>query len=107
MPDAPLTPAVFHVLLSLADGPLHGYAVMQAVERAAGPSLSSGPGTIYGTIQRLEDAGFVREVPGPRSGRRRQYALTPQGRRALEHEARRLTQLAKLVRAKRISPHEA
>ncbi len=107
MPDTPLTPAVFHVLLALADGPLHGYAVMQAVEGTAGPTLSTGPGTIYGTIQRLEDAGFVREVLGARSSRRRQYALTPQGRRALESEARRLTQLAKLVRAKRISPHEA
>jgi DNA-binding PadR family transcriptional regulator len=107
MAEPPLTPAVFHVLLALADGPLHGYAVMQAVERTAGTSLSTGPGTIYGTIQRLEEAGLVRELLGARSGRRRQYALTSQGRRALEHEARRLTDLVKLVRARRIAPHEA
>ncbi len=72
MIDAPLTPAVFHVLLALADGPLHGYAIMQAVERTAGPGLSTGPGTIYGTIQRLEDGGLVREVAAPKTGRRRQ-----------------------------------
>jgi DNA-binding PadR family transcriptional regulator len=103
MTDAPLTPAVFHVLLALAEGPLHGYAIMQAVERTAGPGLSTGPGTIYGTIQRLEDAGFVREAAAPKTGRRRQYALTPAGRRALEAEAARLTRLARLVRNRRIA----
>ena len=106
MTDAPLTPAVFHILLALADGPLHGYAIMQAVERTAGPGLSTGPGTIYGTIQRLEDAGLVREVTAPRTGRRRQYALAPAGKRALEAEGTRLTRLARLVRSRRIAPTE-
>jgi DNA-binding PadR family transcriptional regulator len=79
---------------------------MQAVERTAAPGLSTGPGTIYGTIERLEDAGLVREVAAPRQGRRRQYALTPSGRRALEVEAARLTRLARLVRSRRIAPNE-
>jgi len=66
----PLTAAVFHILLALADGPLHGYAVMQAVEETAGPDLRMGPGTIYGSLQRMEDAGLVKEVAS-RSGDRR------------------------------------
>ena len=49
----PLTPAVFHILLALADGPLHGYAIMQAVGRSAGASMPAGPGTIYGALQRM------------------------------------------------------
>lgn len=44
----PLTSAVFHILLALADGPLHGYAIMQAVEKSAGAEMRMGPGTIYG-----------------------------------------------------------
>ena len=67
--QVPLTPAVFHVLLALADGPLHGYAIMQAVEASAGRELRMGPGTIYGSIQRMEEAGLVRELPGTRYAR--------------------------------------
>ncbi len=59
---ASLTPAVFHIMLALVDGPRHGYAIMQAVETDAGPALRMGPGTIYGSLQRMEDAGLVREV---------------------------------------------
>ena len=103
----PLTPAVFHVLLALADGPLHGYGIMQAVEAAAGPATRMGPGTIYGTLQRLEDAGLVRELTVRNDERRRVFALQPAGRRALEQEATRLTRLAALVRAKRLVPEKA
>jgi DNA-binding PadR family transcriptional regulator len=105
--QAPLTPAVFHILLALADGPLHGYAIMQAVEAAAGPDLRMGPGTIYGSLQRMEDAGLVREVASQSDDRRRVFALLPAGRRALEAEARRLTRLAALVRGKRLVAGEA
>jgi DNA-binding PadR family transcriptional regulator len=101
-----LTPAVFHILLALTDGPLHGYAIMQAVERAAGSSLRMGPGTIYGSLQRMEDAGLVREERARSDERRRVFALEPAGRRALEAEARRLVHLAALVRAKRLVTHE-
>jgi len=102
MSDAPLTPAVFHVLLALAEGPQHGYAVMRSVEQSAGPGWRAGPGTIYGTLQRIETNGLVRELPA-RPGRRRQFALTPLGRRALSAEAVRLTRLARLVRAHGLS----
>ena len=101
-PPPPLTPAVFHILLALADRPLHGYAIMQAVEDSAGSAM--GPGTIYGTLERLESAGLVREVGG--TERRRVFALLPAGRKALQAEAQRLARLATLVRAKRLVPRE-
>lgn len=104
MADAPLTPAVFHILLALADGPLHGYAIMQAAEASAG--FTMGPGTIYGTLERLEASGLVRELPAARDDRRRLFALQPAGRAALQAEARRLARLAALVRARRLLPRE-
>lgn len=100
----PLTPPVFHILLALADGPLHGYAIMQAVEQTAGAEPSMGPGTIYGSLQRMEDAGLVKEVAARTADRRRLFTLLPAGRRALAQEARRLSRLAALVRARRLVP---
>ena len=101
----PLTPAVFHVLLALADGPRHGYAIMQAVEQSSG--LAMGPGTVYGTLERLEASGFVREQSATRKDRRRMFTLLPAGREALQHEAERLSRLASLVRARRLLPRES
>ncbi len=105
--QVPLTPAVFHILLALAEGPLHGYAIMQAVEESAGEELKMGPGTIYGSIQRMEEAGLVRELASRSGDRRRVFGLQPAGRRALEAEARRLTRLAALVRSRRLVTGEA
>jgi DNA-binding PadR family transcriptional regulator len=96
----PLTPVVFHILLALADGPLHGYAIMQAVEASSGSEM--GPGTIYGSLQRMEDAGLVKEVAARGDDRRRVFALQAAGRRALQAEAERLTRLTALVRGKRL-----
>ena len=103
----PLTPAVFHILLALADGPRHGYAIMQAVERSADAEPPMGPGTIYGSLLRMEEAGLVREIAACADDRRRLFALLPAGRRALVHEAERLANLAALVRGKRLVPGEA
>ena len=102
-----LTPAVFHILLALVDGPLHGYAIMQAVERSAGASLSVGPGTIYGCLQRMEESGLVHAVDTAGGRRRRAYALLPRGRKALETEAGRVARLARIVRAKKLVTGEA
>ena len=101
----PLTPAVFHILLALADGPRHGYAIMQAVEVSSGSEM--GPGTIYGSLQRMEDAGLVKEIAAQGDDRRRVFALQPAGRKALQVEAERLAKLAALVRAKRLVRGEA
>lgn len=104
---APLTPAVFHILLALADGPLHGYGIMQAVETSAAGEPAMGPGTIYGSLQRMEDAGLVKELAARTDDRRRVFTLQPAGKRALAQEAERLARLAALVRAKRLVPDEA
>ena len=102
----PLTPAVFHILLALADGPRHGYAIMQAVEESAGTEMRMGPGTIYGSLQRMEEAGLVRELSPGGHERRRVFILQPFGRRALDGEARRLARLAALLRSKHLIADE-
>ena len=93
----PLTPAVFHVLLALAEGPLHGYAIMKRVEEDSG--LSMGPGTIYGSLDRLKEAEWVGTVEAADGDARlgRSFELTPSGREALRTEARRLSRLADLA----------
>ena len=105
--QVPLTPAVFHILLALADGPLHGSGIMQAVELSASSEPPMGPGTIYGSLQRMEDAGFVKELAARSDDRRRVFVLQPAGRRALSIEAERLARLAALVREKRLIPEGA
>ena len=102
----PLTPAVFHILLALSDSPLHGYAIMQAVDEAAGPHLSMGPGTIYGSIQRMEDSGLVAEAGTSGNGKRRLYGLTSIGRQALMMESARLARLTDMVREKGLAPRQ-
>ena len=101
----PLTPACFHVLLALADGPLHGYAIMQAANRSSG-GKRMGPGTIYGTLQRLLDGAQVRELDSvdatSERQRRRTFELTAEGRRALLDESQRLVRLAELVQARQL-----
>lgn len=100
--QAPLTPVVFHILLAMVDGAKHGYAIMQHVENASG--LAMGPGTIYGSIQRMEEGGLVRESAEPREGRRRLYEMTPEGREALRVEAVRISRLTDLARARHLVP---
>jgi DNA-binding PadR family transcriptional regulator len=105
----PLTPAVFHVLLALASGARHGYGIMQDVADHTDGALRMGAGTLYGTIQRLMDLGWVREVESPppqtaRDERRRHYRLTPAGRRALDAEVQRLETLIRVARGVRRLP---
>jgi DNA-binding PadR family transcriptional regulator len=104
----PLTPAVVHVLLSLAGGDRHGYAILKDVERQSSSRLRFGPGTIYGTLQRLMEAGWVEEVEAPddSDSRRRYYRLTRAGREALRTEVDRLGALLEVARAHRIRPRE-
>src|SRR5262245_27271502 len=104
---APLTPAVVHVLLSLAGGERHGYAILKDVERQSASQLRFGPGTIYGTLQRLMEAGWVEEAEAPEpttDPRRRYFRLTRDGRVALRTEVDRLGALLDVARARRIEP---
>jgi DNA-binding PadR family transcriptional regulator len=96
----PLTPAAFHILLVLAEGATHGYAIMQQVAELTDRLVHLGPGTLYRSIQRLLDDGLIEEVAesAPANADRRQYRLTVFGRRVACAEAARL---AVLVRAAR------
>ena len=100
----PLTPAVFHILLALADGEAHGYAIMQDVSQRSGGSVRLGPGTLYGAIGRLLEDGAIEESeerPDPASddARRRYYRLTKLGGRVLTAETKRLEELVRAARA--------
>lgn len=94
----PLTPAVFHLLLALADGPLHGYAIAKAVAEQTSAAIRLGPGTLYGTLTRMSESGLVREHSA--DDRRRVYELTSLGRAAAKAEARRLAELVAVARGK-------
>lgn len=103
----PLTPAVFHILLALADEERHGYGIMQEIARRTDGAVVLGPGTLYGTIKRLLENGLVEESgerPDPEidDQRRRYYRLTNLGRRVASQEARRLAQLVRISRRKHL-----
>jgi DNA-binding PadR family transcriptional regulator len=108
----PLTPAVFNILLALADGEKHGYAIMLEVEANTDGKVKMGPGTLYGSIKRMLKAGMIEESderPDPEldDQRRRYYTLSGLGRRVLEAEALRLAGQMTSVYAKGILPNPA
>lgn len=92
----PLKPAHFHILLTLAEAPTHGYGVRQVVEERTGGQIVLAAGTLYETLQRLERDGLVVETETPAeereraSSRWRFYAATPLGREVLAGEVVRL-----------------
>src|SRR6476659_64258 len=90
----PLTPAMFYVLVALADGDTHGYAIMKEVERLTGGSVRLSTGTLYGIIKRLLAEGLIRASASRASddARRRSYDLTAFGREVARAEAARLEQ---------------
>jgi DNA-binding PadR family transcriptional regulator len=98
----PLPPPVFHILIALAEGDRHGYAIMREVaERTAG-GVRLGPGTLYGSIKRMLEQGLVEEVRPRGAGddeRRRYYRLTRFGRRVAEAEAGRLHEVLRAAKA--------
>ena len=103
----PMTPAVYQILLSLADGDRHGYGVMQEVDERTDGEIRLGPGTLYRSIKRLRKAGLIEaleisEPKGEDDDRRRFYRITVSGRRMLEDEARRLARLVAHAETKRV-----
>ncbi|MEO7086567.1 MAG: helix-turn-helix transcriptional regulator [Gemmatimonadaceae bacterium] len=102
----PLTAVVLHILLALADGDLHGYAIAAEIERATNGEIRTGPGTMYGSISRMLDAELIEEVSKrPASSddeRRRYYRTTAFGRRVLSLEVERLSEVLQLARSKRV-----
>lgn len=103
----PLTPAMFHILLALADSERHGYDIMQEVDQRTEGTVRLGPGTLYGSIKRMLADGLVEESgdrPDPEldDERRRYYRLTDFGYRVAKAEAERLSQLVKASVAKKL-----
>ena len=108
----PLSPAVFHILLALADEERHGYGIMQEVKRRTDGKVRLGAGTLYGAIKRLLEKGIIAETderPDPELNeeRRRYYRLTDFGQRVLRVEVSRLNQLVQQARAKEVLPEIA
>jgi DNA-binding PadR family transcriptional regulator len=102
----PLTTLAFEVLLALADGPLHGYDIMLAVERRTNGQFSPNPGTLYRLVDRLLREGLLESVEGDagaeRGEARRFYRLSKLGMRVADAEARRLEDQVKTARARRL-----
>ena len=96
----PLTPALFHVLLSLADGQKHGYAILKEVDRRTNGQVVLSTGTLYGIIKRLLADGLIRESASLSDERRTAYRLTVFGRKVALAEADRLRTL--VVAAERL-----
>ncbi|HEY3933455.1 MAG TPA: PadR family transcriptional regulator [Gemmatimonadales bacterium] len=99
----PLPPAMFQILMAVAPGELHGYAIIQDVAERTKGDVRLSPGTLYRSIQRMLEDGLLRETatrPAPRfdDERRRYYAITPFGTRVARAEARRLLGLVRMAR---------
>jgi DNA-binding PadR family transcriptional regulator len=100
----PMSEAMFHVLVSIADGERHGYSIMQEVAARTEERVQLGTGTLYGIIKRLLEHGLISEVrrrPAKPEGdrRRRSYTLTPFGREVARAEADRLSRMVAAARS--------
>jgi DNA-binding PadR family transcriptional regulator len=103
---APLTPAMFNVLLALADSDKHGYAILKEVSAQTAGEVQLSTGTLYGIIKRLLAEGLIVEMrrrPAEDDDpRRRYYHLTDQGRALAVAEAERMEKLLARARSKRL-----
>ena len=99
----------FHVLLALADGPSHGYAIGKAVEEQSDGRLDPTTGALYQVLRRLEDEDLIIPADGPKDTdpRRKYFALTAQGRKAAGAEAARLDTLVRMARKRRLLSQRA
>jgi DNA-binding PadR family transcriptional regulator len=101
----PLTPPVFHVLLALADGGKHGYAILKEVGERTEGRVQLSTGTLYAIIKRLLNDGLIEEIeerPDEDDERRRYYGLTAFGRQVAVAEAERMQELVTSARAKKL-----
>jgi DNA-binding PadR family transcriptional regulator len=108
----PLPPATFHILMAVAEEDRHGYAIIQDIAARTNGDLQMSAGTLYRSSQRMQEQGLIVETrsrPAPENDdeRRRYYRITPFGLAVARAEARRLTQMVKLARARGIAPEKA
>jgi DNA-binding PadR family transcriptional regulator len=106
--NAPLTPAVLHILLALSATERHGYGIMKQVESDSHGKVKMGPGTLYGSLSRMIDAGLIRESdkkvdPKMDDERRVYYKITGLGQKALAAELQRYREVVAV--AKRLAPN--
>lgn len=99
----PLSPTNFHVLVAMADGPRHGYAIAREVEELTDGRIVMGPGTLYGSLQRMVASGLIAEAENPgedalHASRRRYYGMTSTGSAALRAESERLLRAVHVAR---------
>jgi DNA-binding PadR family transcriptional regulator len=108
----PLPTATFHILVALADEERHGYAIIKDIAARTGGALTLSPGTLYRSVERMQDQGLIRETSSRRARdmddeRRRYYRITPFGRAVAMAEARRLERMLALARASGFAPRRA
>lgn len=111
-PNTPLTPAVFHILLALSSGERHGYGIMKQVEADGQGQVKMGPGTLYGSLKRMLDAGLVQERANrvdPEMGdeRRIYYQITNLGAKALASELARYRHIVTVAQARQLLPESS
>ena len=101
---------VFHILLALSEGPLHGLGIADRVETTTDGAVDLGPGTLYRSLKEMTGGGLIQEVAAPEADadpRRRYYALTERGRRVAAEEAERLERIVGVARARNLLPRRA
>jgi len=108
--NAPLTPAVLHILLALSTKERHGYGIMKQVEADSQARVYMGPGTLYGSLGRMIEAGLIRESdkkidPDMDDERRVYYKITGLGQKALAAELKRYREVVAVSKQKRLSPN--
>ncbi len=101
----PLSPVVFHILLSFGEGERHGYALKREISLRTGGKLKLGPGVLYGSLNKMLEQGLIEESDDRPDlhlddERRRYYRLTSNGRNAAQAEAARMRELVRLAAAK-------
>ena len=96
LPERPMAPAVFQILIALADQPLHGYGIMLDIADRSDGKVKLSPGTLYGSIKQMLEEGWIEEVagrPADDDERRRYYRLTRDGRQVARQEMARMSAL--------------
>ena len=96
LPERPMAPAVFQILIALADRPLHGYGIMLDIADRSDGKVKMSPGTLYGSIKQMLEDGLIEEMdsrPAADDERRRYYRLTRDGRDAARQEMARMSAL--------------
>ena len=107
--NTPLTPAVLHILLALSEDERHGYGTMKQVEADSQGKVKMGPGTLYGSLGRMIEAGLIRESnkkvdPEMDDERRVYYKIAAPGQEALDAELERYREVVAVARRRKLSP---